>query len=557
MRKKISQRGTALLLAACMGLTACSSAPSSTTEPGTSDLKEAAQEAVPEEADPYSPLSEKLTLHVGRSENSNAEYLPGENSADNYLVRYISEKLNVEYVQDFSVDSGSYDTKASMAIASGTIPDVMVVNGSQLRQLAMAEAVEDMSGAFNKFASDHLKAAYETTDGISFDNATFDGKLLGMPNISPGADGIPMLFLRGDWMEALGLEAPETVEDIAAIVKAFKENYNTTSNLVVSQKIVSDGGNNTYGIDALFALYDSYPKHWIDDGQGNLVYGSNTPETKEALAEIRKLVENGVIDTSFIVRDSDQCAELITSGQAGAFFGAWWNMSWPLNNMLEEDSSVYWNAYLAPLGENGKYNTSVISPSSNYLVVKKGAPEAVKEAVIKTMNYQFDIDQDQGKSLKANPEDPYSWTSMPLSLLLSTYDDKEVKAQNVMAVINGKMEASELTGEAKQWYESYKEATEDLERAIAEKNLSGWAYVRTGNLLAENEDLMNKVIPLTWARTDTMDSKWATLTKLEDETFLQILNGDLPIDAFDRYVEKWNSLGGSQITAELAEISGK
>ena len=45
----------------------------------------------------------------------------------------------------------------------------------------------------------------------------------------------------------------------------------------------------------------------------------------------------------------------------------------------------------------------MISPSANYLVVKAGSSEAVKEAAIKTMNYQFDIDQDQGVSLKADP----------------------------------------------------------------------------------------------------------------------------------------------------------
>ena len=51
-----------------------------------------------------------------------------------------------------------------------------------------------------------------------------------------------------------------------------------------------------------------------------------------------------------------------------------------------------------------------------------------------------------------------------------------------------------------------------------------------------------------------MDSKWATLEKLEDETFLKILNGEASIDAFDEYVEQWNALGGSDIIAELEAL---
>lgn len=519
-----------------------------TTEAGTQAA------AVSEEVDPYGPVSEEVTLHVGRSEDTGATYLDGQDSSNNYLVNYISEKLGVKYEYDFSVPSDTYETKVSMAITSGEFPDVMVVNESQLRQLVAAGAVEDMTDAYNKYASDNLKAAYDTTKGISFASATFDGKLMGMPNISPGADGVPMLFVRGDWMEELNLEAPKSIEDIVNIVEKFKAEKGTTNGLVVSSKIVNKGGNNTYGIDALFARYNSYPKHFITDADGKIVYGSNTVETKNALQEIRKLVESGVIDSSFVVRDSSTCEELITSGQAGVFFGAWWNMSWPLNNMIADDPSVFWNCYLAPLADDGKYNTAMISPSGSYLVVKAGSSEAVKEAAIKTMNYQFDIDQDQGVSLKAEPTDPYSWTTMPFSILLSRYDDKEGKALAALAVVNGEKEESELSGEALQWYESYQAATEDVKAAEEANNLAGWAYVRSAGLLGQEAGNMNQVFDASYSRTETMDSKWATLEKLEDETFLKILNGEASIDAFDEYVEQWNALGGSDIIAELEAL---
>ncbi len=557
MKRKFAKRAAAILAAAAMlSMTACGGKEASVESAPEAEQKESAGEVGAEETqkaevDPYGPVSEAVTLHIGRSEDTGASYLEGQNSQSNYLVNHISEKLGVEYVYDFSVASDTYGTKVSMAITSGEIPDVMTVNESQMRQLVAAGAVEDMTDAYNTYASDNLKAAYDTTKGISFGNATFDGKLMAMPNVSPGADGIPMLFVRGDWMEELGLEAPKTIEDIVNIVNTFKEKKGTSNGLVVSSKIVSDGGNNAYGIDALFGMYGSYPKHFVNDADGNIVYGSNTAETRKALEEIRKLVESGVIDSSFVVRDSTTCEELVTSGQAGVFFGAWWNMNWPLNNMLAENPDVYWNCYLAPLDENGTYNTSMISPSSSYLVVKAGSSEAVKEAVIKTMNYQFDIDQDQGVSLKANPSDPYSWTTMPFSLLLSRYDDKEAKALAVLDVVNGKAEESSLSGEALQWYESYQAASEDVAAANEANNVAGWAYVKSAGLLGQEAGNMNQVFDASYSQTESMDSKWATLEKLEDETFLKILNGEAPIEAFDEYVEQWNSLGGSDVLAEL------
>lgn len=111
-----------------------------------------------------------------------------------------------------------------------------------------------------------------------------------------------------------------------------------------------------------------------------------------------------------------------------------------------------------------------------------------------------------------------------------------------------------MAGEALQWYESYQMATEDVKAAEEANNLAGWAYVRSAGLLGQEADNMNQIFDASYSRTETMDSKWATLEKLEDETFLKILNGEASIDAFDEYVEQWNALGGSDILAELEAL---
>lgn len=503
--------------------------------------------------DPYGKVSEEIELHVGRSEDSTVTYPEGQNSSDNYVLNYISEQLGITYVYDFSTPS-EYDTKVGMVIASGEFPDVMTVNESQMRQLVAAGAVEDMTDAYEKYGSDNLKAAYDSTRGISLASATFDGRLMAMPNISPGADGIPMLFVRADWLEELNLDAPETLEDIIRIAGTFKEKKGASDGLVVCSQIAKRTGNNMFGIDALFAAYGAWPKHFIRDAEGNIVYGSNTPEAKTALTEIRKLVEEGVIDASFVVRDTTTCEELITGGKAGMFFGAWWNMNSALRDMIVADPSIAWNCYLAPVTEEGIYNTAMISPSSNYLVVKAGSSEVVKEAVIKTMNYQFDIDQETAVSLKADPLDSYSWTMMPFSLLLSRYDDKEVKALAAMEVLEGNKNADELVPEALRWYNEYQDfvngTTEDLKTS-----LRGYNNIRTAALIGNSESVMNKVFDVSYSQTETMDSKWATLEKLEDELFLKILTGEEPVDAFDGYVEQWNALGGADVIAELEAVA--
>jgi putative aldouronate transport system substrate-binding protein len=43
------------------------------------------------------------------------------------------------------------------------------------------------------------------------------------------------------------------------------------------------------------------------------------------------------------------------------------------------------------------------------------------------------------------------------------------------------------------------------------------------------------------------------LNKIEQETYISIITGDQPLDAFDRFVDRWNKGGGEQLTKEANE----
>lgn len=56
-----------------------------------------------------------------------------------------------------------------------------------------------------------------------------------------------------------------------------------------------------------------------------------------------------------------------------------------------------------------------------------------------------------------------------------------------------------------------------------------------------------------FGRTKTMDTKWANLTKLENETFVKIVMGQEDISTFDKFVSDWKAQGGDEITKEVNE----
>ena len=53
------------------------------------------------------------------------------------------------------------------------------------------------------------------------------------------------------------------------------------------------------------------------------------------------------------------------------------------------------------------------------------------------------------------------------------------------------------------------------------------------------ETEMNRVYSEIYYQTKTIESRWANLQKLEDETFMKIIMGAAPLDEFDKFVEEW------------------
>ena len=74
---------------------------------------------------------------------------------------------------------------------------------------------------------------------------------------------------------------------------------------------------------------------------------------------------------------------------------------------------------------------------------------------------------------------------------------------------------------------------------------------------ASTEGIVNKVYSITYTQTETMERKWTNLKKKKDETFLKIIIGEEPIEAFDTFVEEWNAEGGAEITEEVQALTEK
>ncbi|WP_438286826.1 extracellular solute-binding protein [Paenibacillus hubeiensis] len=543
---------------------ACSSAGSQENEAAGNSTTPGVTEEGP--ADPFGKYDQTITLTYGKEVDPTDKSLPaGDTPENNQYSRYVKDNLNIDTKVTWQAATGTnYEQKVNLAISSNDLPDALVVKDTQLRAMVKAGQLEDLTDAFNRFASPAMKSYMEKTNGVSAEAVTFDGKMYAIPSIQVHSDGVHQMWIRKDWLDKLGLEPPKTMEELEQVAKAFVEqdpdgNGKHDTIGVAGQQ---NGGrlyanflestNNTYGLDPIFGAYKAYPGYWLKDDAGNPVYGSILPETKEALAKLRDMYADGLIDKELGIRKS--ASEPVVNGNAGIFFAPWWMGYGPLPDAIKNDPNANWQAYLLPLDADGQFNAHMGAPSTVFVVVRKGYEHP--EAVIKMLNLLI---RDESTFDISVPVGHY-----PLRVPMSYMDESEYSAKALQEVLAGtkkpedftdpgyKLLAADIQNVKKVKKEPYDNM--DIQYWDPQADLGVWS--RIYSLLVGSSSLQqdyNKVYSLLYSQTRTMESRWSNLKKLEDETFLKIIMGAAPLDTFDTFVSDWKKQGGDKITEEVKE----
>ncbi len=517
---------------------------------------------------PFGKYKDPVTVEIVQSINPSIALPDGDSATDNYYTRYIKENMNIDIKVKWQAASSDYSQKLNLAIASNDLPDILVVGESEFQKLIKSDLIEDLTPYYETYASDTIKDNIDKTDGKAIANASVDGKMYGLPNVQAEADGYNLMWIRQDWLDELGLEAPTTVEELETVAQAFVDNNMGGENTVgilgptINNRLYNDflsSSNNMNNLDGIFQAYKSWPGFWVEDEDGNTVYGSTTPETKEALAELQKMYADGILDQELGVRkDSD---ETWKSGKAGILFSPWW-FGYNVKDCIANDAGAEWKAYAAPLADDGKWYAKLGGVGGSYCVVRKGYEHPEAAFVLNSF-----LRRDEGKFAQDTTLDAGYY---PGRVVITPVDECAYTVEQIRKKING-----EETDE----YDpvNYKIMDTDLasldtclngsvdDLSIENWNLDDPNFGRLYSLLmgtgaqvdAEENGELVRTYSQTYSQTATMEKKWANLKKKEDETFLKIIIGEADVDTFDTFVEEWKAEGGDEITAEVQEAVQK
>ena len=105
------------------------------------------------------------------------------------------------------------------------------------------------------------------------------------------------MMIRQDWLDELGMDIPETIDELTAVLHAFKDNYGAGIGLYSGMATDTYSLCNAYGI----AAFNMFEKFWYQV-DGDVRMGMIQPEYKEYLTLLHGWYEDGLIDEELMMQ---------------------------------------------------------------------------------------------------------------------------------------------------------------------------------------------------------------------------------------------------------------
>ena len=547
MRKTKLYRASILLLLVVILATSCR-AQESETMPESAPADNAFEGldlTIPKRYDPPIEMNSVITV------NATVKFLDGNDIENNVWTRAYEQLLGIKIKYIWVVDGSMYDQKLGLSVNSGEVPDMFVVSGAQLQLFNEAGLLADLSDVYDAEASAMTRDVL-TQDPVSLRAGTIDGKLVGIPLTDASVASASLLWVRQDWMDTMGIDAPTSMADVLEISRRFTEEdpdgngVKDTIGLCVTKSLWGA----IAGLQGFFNGYHAYPGIWHEQ-DGGLVYGSVQPAMREALLALQEMYAEGQIDREFGVKDINQVSETIAQSKCGMEFGVWWNPYHPLNLSQQNTPQAFWSAFPIPSIDATPAKSQYQSAVGGFLVVRNGYEHP--EALIRMVNFWTDNivrsqDDNVRNTFLGNIEAPdvvlYKYTPVVL-----WEPNAAIKSGEKLRDALAKHDPSGLDLDT-QW--RYRIIQAYFEQGI----LEAWVEVATNGpngastILAEivkDRGMLNRFYG---TPTATMAEKLPTLNTMEEVMITKVIMGD-SIELFDQFVTDWYKLGGTEIVAEV------
>lgn len=428
-------------------------------------------------------------------------------------------------------NSQDYTNKYSVLAAAGDLPDISKTNGFEFQNYADSGVYLEISDLVEKNAPNlKSKISKEAWDLLKYKDKTF-----AIPYENTPGKIVPVI--RTDWLEALGLKQPKTLEEFKDVVTKFT--FNDPD---------KNGKQDTYGIGAgsgawqtdlmmIFGAFGAFPfQHEIKDNK--VVPHIITPEYKQAIEYIKGLWDAKVIDPDFFIIKSDAAQQKIAQGKIGTF-EAWWSIGPQVVTRNLKMKEVVPGAKLDPFtqlvkGPSGKASMLSLGEIGGSIQISSNAKDPA--AAIKFLDY---LATDEGWELSRFGVKGLHYNTVEEGLLpegKKASDEKWLDPLGQVIFRTDLFKKAAASGQSPEQVEDYRFMKAGLEYPLFNDALYG--------------------LP----QTEEQKTLGSDLTKYERDMFIKFVTGLEPLSNWDNYVSEWKKKGGQKIlesrVAKYNELKG-
>ena len=223
--------------------------------------------------------------------------------ATDEMAKYIQDNFGINFIQSETNYYNNDFTVTQLAANEGKLPEVFTADILYYTQEITQFIPEELVAEIPQELIDKYPLTKERLENDAVSQLVYNmyGGYYFLPKPDSADPSIYKaerkgLFIRKDWLAKLGLEMPQTWEELYEVCHAFT--YNDPD---------GNGVNDTYGLtgDGLgtlryfFASTGVSNRYWNKDADGNWFFGALDDRNIEVLQWLRKMYEDGSIDPDF------------------------------------------------------------------------------------------------------------------------------------------------------------------------------------------------------------------------------------------------------------------
>ncbi|MGM0432832.1 MAG: extracellular solute-binding protein [Spirochaetota bacterium] len=241
----------------------------------------------------------------------------GREPAEEPLFEDEVERLTGIEVEMIKPPSSEYATKVTTMLSTGEPVDLVYLDAGIMAELLEQDLFEPLT---DRIENSPVLSDEEIIPQSEWDRIRQpDGEIYGVFNkFEQGT----LPIVRYDWLENLGLDEPETLDDYYEVLHAFT--YDDPD---------GNGKDDTYGMvigytlyetNAFFGAYD-LARGFQKDEDGNLYSPYATEEAIPVYEFLAKLYEEDILEPNFVTNNSANFRDMFMTDQAGmTFYWAAW-----------------------------------------------------------------------------------------------------------------------------------------------------------------------------------------------------------------------------------------